>query len=69
MELLSIVLHNLGIGLDKLETLAYSRACAEAKVKSAFHTKDGRIAQVVEQLTLNQRVVGSSPTAPTILQC
>jgi hypothetical protein len=25
----------------------------------------GRIAQVVEQLTLNQRVVGSSPTAPT----
>ena len=26
---------------------------------------DGRIAQVVEQLTLNQRVVGSSPTAPT----
>ena len=28
---------------------------------------DGRIAQVVEQLTLNQRVVGSSPTAPTKL--
>ena len=27
---------------------------------------DGRIAQLVEQLTLNQRVVGSSPTAPTI---
>jgi hypothetical protein len=27
----------------------------------------GRIAQVVEQLTLNQRVVGSSPTAPTNL--
>ncbi len=27
--------------------------------------KGGRIAQVVEQLTLNQRVVGSSPTAPT----
>ena len=26
---------------------------------------DGRIAQVVEQLTLNQRVVGSNPTAPT----
>jgi Protein of unknown function (DUF2927) len=32
-----------------------------------FHEKNGRIAQVVEQLTLNQRVVGSSPTAPTIL--
>jgi hypothetical protein len=30
--------------------------------------EDGRIAQVVEQLTLNQRVVGSSPTAPTILK-
>ena len=27
----------------------------------------GRIAQVVEQLTLNQRVQGSSPCAPTIL--
>jgi hypothetical protein len=25
----------------------------------------GRIAQLVEQLTLNQRVVGSIPTAPT----
>ena len=28
---------------------------------------DGRIAQLVEQLTLNQRVVGSSPTASTKL--
>ncbi len=27
---------------------------------------DGRLAQLVEQLTLNQRVVGSRPTAPTI---
>ena len=26
----------------------------------------GRIAQLVEQLTLNQRVLGSSPSAPTI---
>jgi hypothetical protein len=25
----------------------------------------GRIAQMVEQLTLNQRVAGSSPAAPT----
>jgi hypothetical protein len=25
----------------------------------------GRIAQLAEQLTLNQRAVGSSPTAPT----
>ena len=27
----------------------------------------GRIAQLVEQLTLNQRVQGSSPCAPTII--
>ena len=26
---------------------------------------DGRIAQLVEQLTLNQRVLGSNPSAPT----
>src|SRR5215813_7812469 len=29
-------------------------------------SSDGRIAQLVEQLTLNQRVPGSSPGAPTI---
>src|SRR3989442_158896 len=29
---------------------------------------DGCIAQLVEQLTLNQRVVGSSPTTPTIFR-
>ena len=29
------------------------------------HKEKGRIAQLVEQLTLNQRVVGSNPTAPT----
>ncbi len=28
--------------------------------------QDGPLAQMVEQLTLNQRVVGSSPTRPTI---
>ena len=28
---------------------------------------DGRIAQLVEQLTLNQRVLGSSPSASTIV--
>ena len=27
--------------------------------------RDGRIAQLVEQLTLNQRVLGSSPSAST----
>jgi hypothetical protein len=30
-----------------------------------LHKGFGRIAQLVEQLTLNQRVVGSNPTAPT----
>src|SRR5689334_8060922 len=30
-----------------------------------FRTRSGRIAQLVEQLTLNQRVPGSSPGAPT----
>ena len=30
-----------------------------------FPEKSGRIAQLVEQLTLNQRVPGSSPGAPT----
>ena len=30
-----------------------------------FRTGHGRIAQLVEQLTLNQRVLGSSPSAPT----
>ena len=29
-------------------------------------TRIGRLAQLVEQLTLNQWVVGSNPTAPTI---
>jgi hypothetical protein len=29
--------------------------------------RNGRIAQLVEQLTLNQRVLGSSPSASTIL--
>ena len=31
-----------------------------------FRTSSGRIAQLVEQLTLNQRVPGSSPGAPNI---
>jgi hypothetical protein len=42
------------------------------KIGAAFYPENamshkafGRIAQLVEQLTLNQRVVGSNPTAPT----
>ncbi len=37
--------------------------------KSLIHLRevfDGPLAQLVEQLTLNQRVVGSIPTRPTI---
>jgi hypothetical protein len=36
--------------------------------RSGFRNEaDGRIAQLVEQLTLNQRVLGSNPSAPTKL--
>ena len=36
-------------------------------ISQADHARvKGRIAQVVEQLTLNQRVQGSSPCAPTV---
>lgn len=31
------------------------------------HPKNGPLAQLVEQLTLNQRVVGSIPTRPMLL--
>jgi hypothetical protein len=43
---------------DVIDTLA---------VVVAVLTASGRIAQLVEQLTLNQRVQGSSPCAPTII--
>ena len=33
----------------------------------AISSLGGRIAQLAEQLTLNQRVQGSSPCAPTII--
>ncbi len=35
--------------------------------KSLQARQSGPLAQLVEQLTLNQRVVGSIPTRPTIL--
>jgi hypothetical protein len=41
-------------------------APASLRLGEAKAEKIGRIAQVVEQLTLNQRVGGSSPPAPTI---
>src|ERR1700744_4635214 len=39
---------------------------SSAATLRALIFSDGRIAQLVEQLTLNQRVPGSSPGAPTI---
>src|SRR5262245_12925593 len=36
-----------------------------ASAASPAGRHSGRIAQLVEQLTLNQRVLGSSPSAPT----
>ncbi len=40
--------------------------CYITVLPHGVHTSGrGRIAQLVEQLTLNQRVLGSSPSAPT----
>ena len=40
---------------------------ARILVRCVLSRPSGRIAQLVEQLTLNQRVQGSSPCAPTIV--
>jgi hypothetical protein len=39
----------------------------QVEIKPYYHftSLSGRLAQLVEQLTLNQRVTGSSPVAPT----
>jgi hypothetical protein len=47
---------------------AATRNCGPSNCRPAPLPENGRLAQVVEQLTLNQRVVGSSPTSPTILR-
>ena len=54
------------LGLDKPESTRYKAASFAAPRLSRRTRTDGRIAQLVEQLTLNQRVQGSSPCAPTI---
>ncbi|MDF2999451.1 MAG: hypothetical protein K0R27_5088 [Xanthobacteraceae bacterium] len=46
--------------MDRPESLCYMTPRSRG-----FGPRDGRIAQLVEQLTLNQRVLGSSPSAPT----
>ncbi len=54
-----------------LKEASFSRQGEGALLNPGFSSEgalcllDGRIAQVVEQLTLNQRVGGSSPSAPT----
>jgi hypothetical protein len=51
--------------LDKASQAPYRPQPLALLTQGQFAFAGGRIAQVVEQLTLNQRVVGSSPTAPT----
>ena len=43
------------------------RILSSAPVILKLNIKNGLLAQLVEQLTLNQRVVGSSPSQSTIL--
>src|SRR5665213_3270647 len=50
-------------GQEEARRLPGGPGLAMAPVR--FADRDGCIAQLVEQLTLNQRAVGSSPTAPT----
>ena len=45
-------------------SIGFEKTACKCQRKPYF-TQIGRIAQSVEQLTLNQRVVGSNPTAPT----
>ena len=55
-------------GAGKLVVLCWTMGGRFAKrppSRRLFRTSSGRIAQLVEQLTLNQRVPGSSPGAPT----
>ncbi len=54
--------------VDRARLVCYSRVAfrSAAPRRRGQNRFDGRIAQLVEQLTLNQRVHGSSPCAPTI---
>ncbi len=57
---------SLAATLDMPPAICYPRPRSDGGVIDALPAMDGRIAQLVEQLTLNQRVQGSSPCAPTI---
>ena len=54
--------------LDMAPAICYPRPRSDGGALHAPPSMDGRIAQLVEQLTLNQRVQGSSPCAPTIFR-
>ena len=45
--------------IDDFQELGFQSTIADSR-------KDGPLAQLVEQLTLNQRATGSSPVRPTI---
>jgi hypothetical protein len=55
-------------GLDKGGDPAYTLAALALLQGGATFLKDGRLAQLVEQMTLNHRVAGSNPASPTILR-
>ncbi len=43
-----------------------SNPCIAYDAKKAYGNNEGRLAQLVEQLTLNQWVTGSNPVAPAV---
>src|SRR3954462_13711442 len=60
------------IGEKRLTFAGYRRSALlndAVLTQGYFRTGSGRIAQLVEQMTLNHRVPGSSPGAPTIRSC
>jgi hypothetical protein len=56
--------------VDKHAKLTYDARALKPpthRVNFSVSNKDGRLAQLVEQMTLNHRVAGSNPASPTIL--
>ncbi len=45
----------------------HRRGSDQDNIDQPKHVAGGRLAQLVEQLTLNQRVAGSNPASPTNL--
>ena len=57
-----------GLAITPFAMLHRTRPDANGLLSQGESPGIGRIAQLVEQLTLNQRVLGSSPSASTIFQ-